>query len=363
MKSTDYKLGMHRPISRRDILHGIGALSAGALTVGSLSHSTALAQQILAVESNNAPLTNNNYPPALTGMQGNHAGAFEVAHQLARKGRKNWGNVEEPDSEVYDLVVVGGGISGLSAAHFYHKENPKAHILILDNHDDFGGHAKRNEFQVGGRTMLAHGGSQTLAEPSSYSKIVKGLLHDLGVDIKRFDTAYDQDFFKRHGLRGGLHFNKEKWGVDRTVPFDLGFFEGYIPVSESDLTAQQAVAMIPISEAAQREFLRLLTTREDQIPHIPADEKWEYLSSISYRDFLIKHMGITEPEVFDVLQNLPSDAGVGIEACSTYRAVSWYGLPGWDWTGLPLSSEESEPSEVTPSPGQPENKLSSNMVV
>ena len=363
MKSTDYKLGMHRPISRRDILHGIGALSAGALTVGSLSHSTALAQQILAVESNNAPLTNNNYPPALTGMRGNHAGAFEVAHQLARKGRKNWGNVEEPDSEVYDLVVVGGGISGLSAAHFYHKENPKAHILILDNHDDFGGHAKRNEFQVGGRTMLAHGGSQTLAEPSSYSKIVKGLLHDLGVDIKRFDTAYDQDFFKRHGLRGGLHFNKEKWGVDRTVPFDLGFFEGYIPVSESDLTAQQAVAMIPISEAAQREFLRLLTTREDQIPHIPADEKWEYLSSISYRDFLIKHMGITEPEVFDVLQNLPSDAGVGIEACSTYRAVSWYGLPGWDWTGLPLSSEESEPYEVTPSPGQPENKLSSNMVV
>ena len=50
--------------------------------------------------------------------------------------------------EEFDLVVVGGGISGLAAAYFYRQARPNARILILDNHDDFGGHAKRNEFHV-----------------------------------------------------------------------------------------------------------------------------------------------------------------------------------------------------------------------
>ena len=48
--------------------------------------------------------------------------------------------------EDYDLVVVGAGLSGLAAAHFYREQRPAARILLLDNHDDFGGHAKRNEF-------------------------------------------------------------------------------------------------------------------------------------------------------------------------------------------------------------------------
>ncbi len=52
---------------------------------------------------------------------------------------------------MYDLVVVGGGASGLSAAYFYRKEHPDARILILDIHDDFGGHAKRNEPRAAGR--------------------------------------------------------------------------------------------------------------------------------------------------------------------------------------------------------------------
>ena len=151
MKSTDHGLGMNRPITRRDFIHEVGALSAASMFPVS-----ALAEQILATDSNSVPLNNSSYPPALTGMRGNHAGAFEVAHQLAREGRRDWGSIHEHDSDVYDLVVVGAGISGLSAAHFYRKENPHARILVLDNHDDFGGHAKRNEFQVGNRTLIGY---------------------------------------------------------------------------------------------------------------------------------------------------------------------------------------------------------------
>ena len=121
-------------------------------------------------------------------------------------------------------MVVGAGISGLAAAHFYQQQNPAAHILILDNHDDFGGHAKRNEFQVGGRTIIGYGGSQTLQEPSRYSTVVKGLLNDLNIDVNAFDGAYDQDFYKRNGLRAGIHFNWEEMGRRQSSAVRLGCF-------------------------------------------------------------------------------------------------------------------------------------------
>jgi spermidine dehydrogenase len=319
---------MDRTISRRDLLHGVGALAAGVL---STQHNP-----LFALEHTEAA----GYPPALAGMRGSHAGSFEVAHQLARSGRRNWGVVESPDSETYDLVVVGGGFSGLAAAHFFLKERPKARILILDNNDDFGGHARRNEFQVGGRTLIAYGGNQTLEAPSGYSDVVKGLLRDLGVDLERFNTAYDQEFYKRNGLGPGIYFNRENWGVDRTIPFDLGIFtEDYIPLAPCPLSAGEAVAQMPISEPARREFLRLLDTHQDQTPEIPPDAKEEYLYTLSYRDFLSKHLNIRDPEVLAILQDLTIDSGVGIEATPAMDAISYSGLPGWGAAGLPDSGE------------------------
>jgi spermidine dehydrogenase len=329
LKLSDKDLGMHRGISRRDVIRGIGVMSAGMALPGSLFGC-----------DKPAPEIDTDYPPALTGMRGNHDGAFDVAHALGREGRTDWGPVQKPNESVYDLVVVGGGISGLSAAHFYRKGNPDARILIIDNHDDFGGHAKRNEFRVGNRTLIGYGGSSFLWEPSGYSKIVKELLHDLGVDPSRFETAFDQGFYRRHGLRGGLHFSKENWGVDRTVPFAGKFLE-YLPLAETSLTTKESVAQMPISDAAKKEFLRLLTVEKDQIPDTVGDAQ-RYLSSISYRDFLSKHLGITEPEIFAVLQDLAIDPGMGIETVDAYLAVSYLGLPGWKAAGLPNDTEEYE---------------------
>ncbi len=327
MKHSDKDLGMDRAISRRDIVHGFGAIGAGLVMPGSLAGCS------------EPPIdAASYYPPALTGMRGNHDGSFAAAHALSLEDQSEWGTVREPDVDIYDLVVVGGGISGLAAAHFYRKEKPDARILILDNHDDFGGHAKRTEFQVGDRTLICHGGSETLTNPSKYSDIVKGLLNELGVDIQRFYTAYDQDFFKRHGLKSVTHFNKEKWGVDRIVSTSFGAWG--ISDTETSLSSEQAVAQIPISEAAQREFLRLLTLKDDQIPEMPVDEKWRYLSTISYQDFLTKHIGITEPEVLTLLQSFTGDLGLGIEDITAERALNYVGMPGRGATGLPLPDDE-----------------------
>ena len=333
MKPTDRELGLNRPISRRDLLHGVVALAASTLIPG-----RALADEILTLEQ--VGETSSVYPPALTGSRGNHVGSFETAHQLAHRGRRDWGTVREPDAEVYDLVVVGGGISGLAAAHFHRKQQPNARILILDNHDDFGGHAKRNEFQVGGRTLIGYGGSQSLVEPSGYSDVVKGLLKDLRVDKERFDTAYHHDFFKKNGLSSSIYFNRESWGVDKLVPYGLGIIEGYVPLAPSNVSPKQAVSQMPISAPAQREFLRLLVTDQDQMPEIQVDAKADYLTTISYRDFLIKHLKIREPEVFKVLQDLSGDPGVGIEATPAWSGLYYGNMPGWNAAGLPTPAPD-----------------------
>lgn len=335
MKKSDQSLGMNRHISRRDLFHGVAGVSAATLFPFAV-----LAEKPTSLEFNLIDAT--YYPPKLSGLRGNHDGSFDVSHGLARKGQTDWGPVQLASEKVYDLVVVGGGISGLSAAYFFRKKNPTATVLILDNHDDFGGHAKRNEFDLDGQTLIGYGGAQTMQEPSGYSSIVKTLLGELGVNTKVFDTAYDQKFFKRNKLRAAIHFNEQSWGVRKTVPYDLGIFDDYIPVLPSELSATEAVQQMPISAMARKQLLYLLTIREDQISHLKGEDKWEYLYRMSYRDFLVKHLSITEPDVFKVLQDLHIDSGVGIDSVNTISAMSYGGLPGWAATGLP----EQEPDEA-----------------
>lgn len=343
MNSKDRKLGMDRPIKRRDILQGFGLLSAGALTASSLPAGHALATRLMTPSGSVLPTTcNENYPPMRNGMRGNHPGSFEVIHQLARHDKKNWGHESQADSELYDLIIVGGGLSGLSAAHFYRKQKPNARILILENHDDFGGHAKRNEFKLDDRTFIGYGGSAYLVQPSAYSSIVKGLMKDIGVDFDRVRGGFDEDFYKRHGLVTGLHFKKEKWKRAVTVPMATSLF-GSIPYAKTALTIEASVAKLPISEAAKKEFLHLMTVTDDQIPHIKPEDKTEYLASISYREFLTRHLNITEPEVFAVLQDLVVDCGLGIEAADANVSLKYSGLPGFYAAGLKKASG-SEPA-------------------
>lgn len=323
-RENDKKLGMFAQISRRDLVQGAGLATASA----------AIAPLLSGCAQSEPPPT-GPYPPGETGLRGNHVGSFEVAHDLGFAGRSDWGPLGTAETEAYDLIVVGGGLSGLSAAYFYRQKHADARVLILDNHDDFGGHAKRNEFEVAGKTLIGYGGTQTLQEPSSYPALVLEMLDELGVDLDLFETAYDTDFFKRHGLSGGLYFGKEAWGEDVMTPFDLGFFEDYIPVAPSPLSFEESIAKMPITDGAKAELLELFTTKEDRLPNLSLDEKWEYLAYTSYRDFLAQDIGITEPDVFKLLQDVAGDYGAGIEAIPAYGALTYTGLPGWDAAGLP----------------------------
>jgi spermidine dehydrogenase len=179
-----------RRISRRDFLNGVALTVASGLTA---------AEQVAADPA--------RYPPGLTGLRGQHPGSFAVAHELAVGGKRH--QVDDLTvEEIYDLIVIGGGISGLAAAWFYRRTaGAGARILILDPLDDFGGHAKRNEFTLSQRLLIGYGGSQSIQSPKAlWSDVAKGLLRDLGVDIARFETAFDRNFYPSFGLSRGTFF-------------------------------------------------------------------------------------------------------------------------------------------------------------
>ncbi len=335
MNAKDRQLGMDRAISRRDFLNGVGVVAAGALVAGCVAPSGPAG-----IESSGGA---GVYPPARTGLRGNHAGSMEVAHELALGGRVDWGPVDVAESGTYDLVVVGAGLSGLSAAYLQLRKYPSARILILDNHDDFGGHAKRNEFQAGGRTLIGYGGSQTLESPQFYSDVSKEFLRDVGVELKRLDAGYDQGFYRRYGLGGGVFFDRATYGVDRVVRHELIDFSNYLPLAPSRLTPQQAVAEMPLSDSARVEMRRLLEVRENRITEVPADRQQAYLSKISYRDFLERHLDISEPEVFALLQGISTDLGVRLEAAPAAVALLYVGMPGFGATNLERVRFEDDP--------------------
>ncbi|MEM8500239.1 MAG: FAD/NAD(P)-binding protein [Pseudomonadota bacterium] len=326
----DKLLGMNRDISRRDFVNGIASVAAVSAMPAYANTGTVRSKSRAGY-----------YPPAKTGLRGSHEGSYEVAHELGREARKDWGPVTDTD-DVYDLIVVGAGISGLAAAHFYRQKYPKSRILLLDNHDDFGGHAKRNEFFYQGKQYLSYGGSQSMEDPGSYSQVTKKLLKDLGIDTKFFEGAYDQGFFKRHGLGGSIYFDAEHHGDDKLIQYPFQEYDYFLPLSKPNISLAEAIAQMPMSAAAKKQLLKLMSYNSDQLD-MPVEEQEAYLWQISYRDFLTKHLDIDHPEVLQLLQGLTNDATSSIETATALGIISYVGLPGLKATGIADYTSDSEP--------------------
>jgi len=238
------------------------------------------------------------YPPALTGLRGSHPGSNTHSHARAWTKKSDWGPTSEL-KETYDLVVVGGGISGLAAAYFYQQKfGTDKKVLILDNHDDFGGHAKRNEHTVAGKLRLAHGGSQTIVEPKDGSEDVHALLTDIGVDLERFETAYDRDFYKNNNLGAVTYFNKEIFGQDKVVRHPFCNYPNYIEgiIMGGKLSDEEAVQQAPLSEKGKQQLLRVLKGGLHSLD-VPKEELTTYIKENTYFDYLKNTLGVDDPGV------------------------------------------------------------------
>jgi spermidine dehydrogenase len=310
-------LGQNALITRRDFLNGV-PIAIGAAAGGLRSDFVAAA-----AASGPAPQdASGYYPPALTGLRGSHSGSFEVAHNL-RDG-EFWSHTDRvaATGETYDLVIVGGGISGLAAAHFYRAKNSAARILILDNHDDFGGHAKRNEFQLGGRLALMNGGTLEIGSPRPYSAVADGLLKTLGIDPVALDKkCTDKNFFSSLDLGRGLFFDKETFGADKLI------------VEASGISWPQRLAQSPLSAKVQSDIARIEEANIDYLPGLSSAEKKSRLAKMSYRDFLLNVVA-ADPGVIAFYQaRTHGEWGVGIDAVSALDVWA-FGFPGFQGLGL-----------------------------
>ncbi len=316
VKKSDKQLGMDRDITRRDFIHDLSFASLGlTLSAGAMAESLTGSPEKAGV----------SYPPTRTGMRGSHPGSFEAAHALARKGK----SFPEPVDldETYDLVVVGGGISGLAAAYYYRKQfGADTRILILENHDDFGGHAKRNEFHQGGQMRLSWGGTMNLEYPR-FSDTVNALLEELGVEIDELIEGLEFDY--GYGPKGSpsIYFDAETFGRNELI-HDFSFREG------TDEGLEGKIDRFPISEESRESLNTFYARRENIFEGKSEAEVGEILSGISYTNFLVEYGGLTEEAANLFIKTTHGYWGVGADSLSAAECI-YAGLPMMHLLGYP----------------------------
>jgi spermidine dehydrogenase len=322
------KKGGKQGISRRDFLDGV-ALVAGGM---------ALSPLISSANSGQAS-SHAGYPPALTGMRGNHPGSYEVAHALARYGQRP-ADFKLIDT-IYDLVVVGGGISGLTAAYLFKKRaGPDAKILILDNHDDFGGHAKRNEFSADGRTLLGVGGSLNL-EQGAMGEAALALLEEIGVDFAGLRQAIDSEYLISDPLsEQGLYLNANDFGADRSIngPWNLTW------AGVGEFSA--AIRSLQLPAADEAGLIALIGAQTDFLRGIPDEEREQFLHETAYATFLSERVGMSDIGIKITEPWIKALFGVSAKSVSIYEALK-AGAPGAT-SVTPAAPDTAEPEEVDP---------------
>jgi len=300
MDSRDRRLGMERAISRRDFLNGVGVAIGASLVPACARNGNPIAGASAAY-----------YPPAATGMRGSHPGSFEAAHAAVQG--QSW--PVSKTGEHYDLVVVGAGISGLSAAYIYRRDvDPNARILVLDNHDDFGGHAKRNEFTIDGRTLLGLGGTMLIEAPNTYPAVAKQVIRELGIEVERAGEFHHEEFFASLGMGYGSFFEQDSFEAD------------YIAVGGQGYTA--AFDDAPLSASAKEELKRLFADEKDYLADMTPSERRAVIESHSWRDYLKAFAGVGEEALTFVQKWSHSVWAIGADALPAWLA--WLeGYPGF----------------------------------
>ena len=304
---------MGLPIDRRDFLNGVG-VALGASLLASCSESATM------LDGSATPY----YPPAETGMRGSHPGSFENAHAVVEGD--TW--KAKAAGEHYDLIVVGAGISGLTSAYIYLRDvDPKARILILDNHDDFGGHAKRNEFNVDGKMLLAFGGTMYITAPHTYPEVSKQVMLELGIDRytdKEFSSA---DVFSSRNLERGTFFDKETFGVDH--------------LAVGDLTSDDVLEGAPLSAPAKEELKRLMTNEIDYLEGMSQSERRDVIESLSWSEYL-REYGKFGDEVMTFIQKRPHGGwAIGVDIVPAWLAYD-EDYPGFAEMDLGYDDGEQE---------------------
>src|ERR1700690_3292360 len=307
----DRLLGMGARITRRDFLNGV-ALTVGSAAAQGMARGLGLGiippeMWAAAAADLEAQDGSGYYPPGQVGLRGDHAGSFETMHKVR-------------DGGFWDRAAKAAGA--------------RARILILENHDDFGGHAKRNEFRVGrtgGRAILGFGGTYSIESPAPYSAVAKALIEELGIDVASYPKYVDKNLYRSLGLKPRIFFDKETFGGDKMVlnPVRGGSDESGLSDKAGEAGLREFLKEAPLPAKAKEDFQRLLTEEKDYFPGLSSDEKKARLARVSYAKYLTGTLRMSD-EIVTLLQAFPHPLfGVGIDAVAAQDAWG-LGLPGFN---------------------------------
>ena len=329
--SDEYrKLGMDRPITRRDFMNGVAigitGVSATFRGLDAFAGQTPAGSEVAGVDPEAA-----NYPPLRHGLRGNIPSAIDPFVPIQEGKYVAFPVADDDVRQEYDLVIVGGGISGLSAAHFYRLGlGSKYKILILDNHDDFGGHAKRNEFHYQGKTFIGYGGTMGIATPFPYSYGAKAFVKDLGIDVPRNSEFFNQTIEQNYQLQGGMFFDRQTFGEDRLV------------VGNGRLPWPEFLAKAPLSDTARKDLIRLHGKNPDYMAGMSQDQKKAKLAKISYQDYLLQ-IAKMSPEALPFFLGQGGRNNKRVDTTPALEAAE-HGSIGFDGLGLKFEERFSEGS-------------------
>ncbi len=320
------QLGMDRRITRRDFVNGVAATVAGSYLGGSTFAAAATGTTL-------APVDSPDYPPLNSGLQGSSSPALSEFSALLAGKFETLQIAAGEDIEEYDLVIVGGGISGLSAAHFYRKAlGTDQKILLLDNHVDFGGHAKRNEFQAGNKTMIGVGGTLGIATPFPYSYMAKALVEELGINVRRSSELTNHILETKYHLSSGIFFDESTFSEDKLL---TGYGRTPWPVF---------LQKTPLSAAARKDLVRLYGKNPDYMTGQSEEQKTMKLKHISYEQYLLT-IAKVDPGVITYFRGTNWRNNKRVDTVPAYEAAM-HGSPGFNGLGLQLGEGYNEGSYV-----------------
>ena len=247
---------------------------------------------------------------------GNVASTRDAAH-LIRDGFTNKMRADaEETGEEYDMVIIGGGFSGIGAAYeFYKKYGNTKKCLILENHPVFGGEAKQNEFEVDGYKLYGPQGSNDFGPPLKDSGgLIANIYRDTGL-------PFDYDFVKQDPKKTKVRAPLENyygvfWEEER---YDTGYFMGKDSKTPWVINPRaDKLARLPWSDKFKAELNRAFDDKKDYYTGADLDQ---WLDSMSYKDLLEKVMGFSSEvtEYFDPILAI-SMGGVGADVYSGYAA-------------------------------------------
>jgi spermidine dehydrogenase len=323
---------MTNGITRRDFMNGVAMTIVGTYGL-ERAGATPTAPVVGATQT---------YPPAQSGLRGSHVGSFEAAHRL-RDGTP-FDLTGSPIEEHYDLAVVGAGISGLASAYFYRQRRPNARILILDTNDDFGGHAKRNEFHVDGKLLIGYGGTQSIDSPKhKWDGVARDLLKDLDIDLKRFNDDFDQSFYSRWALQYAVFFKKEVFGSDRLVRRPFGNWGEFDENPTDESLLRRYLDQMPLSDRARAQLFEMYWSDRDVLAGHTVAQRREILEHTSYSDFLRRYWN-ADDDVLKFLQTRTHELwATGIDAVPASETMSYPGLTAQRAALAGQGDDEEEP--------------------